>query len=99
VAFLGVGVVTAHLLVRALQAEHGRLRDREARFVLVGAGVLFVVGFAQLVVSVEGAQEGLAAVALGFTAVAYLLYLSRPALFGTSEQDERNGSVDEKTTR
>jgi hypothetical protein len=99
VAFLGIGVVVAHLLVRALRTEYGRLRDREARFVLVGAGVLFVVGFARLVVVVEGAQGSLAAIVLGFTAVTYLLYLGRPTLFETPGQDQRNETVDERTTR
>jgi len=94
VAFLLGGVAAVHLLVRALRADHGRLRDREARLVVAAAGGLFVVGFARLAIT-DGAPHGsLAAVALGFAAIAYLLYLARPALFEMPEQDETAGEAD-----
>jgi hypothetical protein len=97
VGFLAVGVAAAYLFVRALRTEHGRLRDREARFVLAGAAVLFVVGFARLVTVDAVAHESLAAVALGFTAVVYLLSLARPALFDVSASSENGGVSDDGT--
>jgi uncharacterized membrane protein len=98
-ALLGVGVLTVHLLVRALRARHGRLRDRDARLVLAAAGVLFVVGFGRLVVA-DGAPSGsLAGVALGGAAAAYLLYLARPTLFAFGEPDEPAGDPDTEPTR
>jgi hypothetical protein len=87
VAFLAIGVVAVHLLVGAFRAEHGRLRDREARLVVVAAGVVFVAGFARLAVA-DGADHGsLAGVALGFTAIAYLPYLARPVPFELPADD------------
>lgn len=88
VAFLVVSLAAVHLLVRVLRANYGRLRNGEARVVLAAAGVLFVAGFARLVVFNGVSHESLAGVALEFTAVAYLLYLSRPALFEVSTYDE-----------
>lgn len=94
VGFLVVGLAAVHLLVGALRTEHGRLRDREARALLAGAGVLFVAGFARLVVADGVPSESLAGVALGFTAVAYLLSLAHPALFELSTGDETMGEGD-----
>ena len=85
VAFLVIAVTAAHVLVRELRNERGQFRYREARLVLVGAGTLFVTWFAQLVVADGVAHESLTAVALGFTAVAYLLYSACPALFEMPE--------------
>lgn len=94
VGILGFSLSGVHLLVRALRAEHGRLRNREAWFVLVAAGVLFVTGFARLVVA-DGVPSGsLAFVALGFIPVAYLLYLAQLALFEPSAQDKTTGEAD-----
>jgi hypothetical protein len=82
------GLAAVHLLIGALRAEHGRLRDREARFVLAAAGVLFVAGFGRLVVADAAPHGSLAGVVLGFTALVYLLYLARPELFELPTQDE-----------
>ena len=98
VAFLVVAVTAVHVLVRVLQKERGRLRDQDARLVLAAAGTLFVVGFAQLVVTDGVAHENLAAVALGFTAVAYLLYLVRPTLFEMADSDVNEKLDTEETT-
>jgi hypothetical protein len=100
--FLFVGVAAAHLLVRALRAEHdGRLRERDARLVLAGAVVLFVVGFTRVVGdSVVGGVESasLAAVALGFSGVTYLLYTARPGLFELPEGDGESATDDGGST-
>jgi hypothetical protein len=98
VAFLATGLATVHLLVRALRAERGRLRDRDVRLILVGAGVLFAAGFARLTVAGSVSHEGLAGVVLGFTAVTYLLYLDRPELFELSAQGETAGETDTEST-
>ena len=83
--FLLLGVAAAHLLVRGLRDDHdGRLRERDHRTMLAGAVVLFVLGFVQVVgASVVGEVEtaSLAALALGFCGVTYLLFVERPALF------------------
>jgi hypothetical protein len=99
VAFLAISLATVSLLVGALRAEHGRLRDREARIILVAAGVLFVAGFARLVVTDGVPNESLAGVALGFAAVAYLLSLARPALFDLSGEGETARDVDTEPAR
>jgi hypothetical protein len=100
--FLLVGVAAVHLLVRALRAEHdGRLRERDARLVLAGAAVLFVVGFAQVVGdSVVGGVESasLAAVVLGFCGVTYLLYTARPGLFEVAKNDGESATDDGGST-
>ncbi len=95
-AFLGVSLAAVHLLVGALRSEQGHLGYRRARSVLVAAGVLFVAGFVRLVV-VEGVPSAsLAGVALGASAIAYLLYLARPELFAAPAEDEAaEGSTEE----
>lgn len=95
-ALLGLGVLVAHLAVRAVRTEPGAIRLRDARLILAGAGVLFVVGFVDLV-PVDGVPSGsLASLALGFAGVAYLLYTVRPALFATTDPDpERPLAADE----
>lgn len=92
--FLGIGVLVAHLLVQAFQTENGEFRIRDARVMLAGSGVLFVTGFATLVVTDGVPTESLAGVALAFTGVTYLLYTARPGLFTRSDRDGTSASSD-----
>jgi hypothetical protein len=95
VGFLGISALAVHLLVRALRTGNGDVRGRDVRIMLAGASVLFVVGFARLVVT-DGTPAGsLAAVALGFTGVTYLFYTTRPDLFERVRRDETPGPVDD----
>ncbi len=93
-AFLLISLAAVHLLVRTLRADHGRLRDRDTRLILVAAGVLFVAGFARLVAGNDVPHGSLAGVVLGFTAVGYLLYLTRPELFELPAQSETTEEPD-----
>jgi hypothetical protein len=86
--FIGVSALAAHLLVRAFRTEGGSLRVRDAQIMLAGASLLFVTGFTNLVVSDGAPSESLAAVALGFAGVAYLLYTRGPELFERADRDE-----------
>lgn len=96
---VGASLLGVHLLVRALQADHGRLRDREARYVLAAAGVLFAVGLGRLVVIDGTPSEGLASVALAFATVTYLLYVTRPTVFELPGDDERATEPDTEPGR
>jgi hypothetical protein len=93
--FLGVSALAAHLLVRAFRSENGELRLRDARLMLGGASVLFIVGFARLVVTDGAPSESLAGLALGFAGVTYLLYTVRPELFKLADRDETATSVED----
>jgi hypothetical protein len=66
-----------------------------AVFMLAGAGVLFIIGFTQLVTGGNVPREGLAGIALGFAGVTYLLYAARPELFELGEQDETTTVVED----
>lgn len=95
VGFLGISALAAHLLVRAFRTETGNLRIRDAKFMLAGASVLFVIGFTRLVITDGTPRESLAAVVLGFTGVTYLLYTTRPELFERADRDETSRTVDD----
>jgi hypothetical protein len=95
VGFLGISALASHLLVRAFRAENGEFRIRDAKIMLAGASVLFVIGFTGLVSADGTPTESLAAVALGFTGVTYLLYTTCPELFERADRGETSGSVDD----
>ncbi|WP_435181252.1 hypothetical protein [Halorussus sp. AFM4] len=97
VGFLGISLLAAHLLVRAVRTDTGEFRTRDAKLMLAGASLLFVLGFTRLTVTDEIPAETLASVALGFAGVAYLLYTTRPELFERAEGDRTPGSVEEPT--
>lgn len=97
VGLLGISILATHLLVRAVRAETGDFRTRDAKLVLAGASVLFVLGLARLTVTDGIPAESLASVALGFAAVTYLLYTARPELFERVEQEGTPGSVEDPT--
>jgi hypothetical protein len=95
VGFLGVSVLAAHLLIRAFRGENSELSPRDTKIMLAGATVLFVIGFTRLVITDGTRTESLAAVALGFTGVTYLLYATRPELFERADRDETSRPVDD----
>jgi hypothetical protein len=97
VGFLATGLLAAHLLVRAVRSETGEFRIRDARLVLVGASVLFVIGFTRLVTADTVPAESLAGVALGFVGVTYLLYTARPELFDRPDRDGTFASTEDPT--
>ena len=97
VGFLGISALAAHLLVQAFRTENGDFRIRDAKIMLAGASVLFVIGFTRLVITDSTPTESLAAVALGFTGVTYLLYTTRPELFERVDRDEASRPVDDIT--
>jgi hypothetical protein len=97
VGFLGISALAAHFLVQAVRTENGDFRIRDAKIMLAGAGVLFVIGFTRLVITDGTPTESLAAVALGFTGVTYLLYTTRPELFERADRDEPSRPVNDTT--
>lgn len=97
VGFLGISLLAAHLLVRAVRTDTGEFRTRDAKLMLAGASLLFVLGFTRLTVTDGIPAETLASVALGFAGVAYLLYTTRPELFERTEDDRTSASVEEPT--
>jgi hypothetical protein len=97
VGFLGISALTAHLLVRAFRTDNGEFRTRDARLMLAGAGVLFVAGFATLVVTGGVPAESLAGIALGVAGVTYLLYTARPELFSRPDPDGTSAATDRPT--
>jgi len=97
VGFLGISVLAAHLLVRAVRTETGDFRTRDAKVMLAGASVLFIVGFTRLTVTDGIPSEALASVVLGFAGVTYLLYTARPELFERTEHNGTPASVEEPT--
>jgi hypothetical protein len=97
VGFLGISVLAAHLLVRAVRTETGEFRTRDAKLMLAGASLLFVLGFTRLTATDGVPAATLASVALGFAGVTYLLYTTRPELFERAEHDRTPASVDEPT--
>jgi uncharacterized membrane protein len=97
VGFVGLSLLAAHLLVRAIRTDTGEFRTRDAKVMLAGASLLFVVGFTRLTLTDGIPAEALASVALGFVGVAYLLYTTRPDLFDRAEDNRTPASVDEPT--
>ncbi len=97
VGFVGLSLLAAHLLVRAIRTDTGEFRTRDAKVMLAGAGLLFIVGFTRLTLTDGIPAEALASVALGFVGVAYLLYTTRPDLFDRAEDNRTPASVDEPT--
>jgi uncharacterized membrane protein len=97
VGFLGTSLLAAHLLVRAVRTDTGEFRTRDAKLMLAGASVMFVLGFTRLTATDGIPAEPLASVALGFAGVAYLLYTTRPELFERAEDDRTPASVEEPT--
>jgi hypothetical protein len=97
VGFLGISVLVSHLLVRAVRTETGDFRTRDAKLMLAGASVLFIVGFTRLTVTDSVPAATLASVALGFAGVTYLLYTARPELFERAEHDRTPASFEEPT--
>jgi uncharacterized membrane protein YgdD (TMEM256/DUF423 family) len=95
-AFLAVGIGAVRAIERAFRDEDGRLRRRESRFLLASAAALFTVGFAGAVAAETVSHESLAALALGFAAVASLLYGARPELFDRRPTAADEESVSEK---
>jgi uncharacterized membrane protein len=97
VGFVGLSLLGAHLLVRAIRTDTGEFRTRDAKVMLAGAGLLFIIGFTRLTLTDGVPAEALASVALGFVGVAYLLYTTRPDLFDRAEDNRTPASVDEPT--
>lgn len=97
VGFVGLSLLAAHLLVRAIRTDTGEFRTRDAKVMLAGAGLLFIIGFTRLTLTDGIPAEALASVALGFVGVAYLLYTTRPDLFDRAEDNRTPASVDEPT--
>jgi threonine/homoserine/homoserine lactone efflux protein len=97
IGYLGVSALAVHLLVGAARRETGAFRPRDARLVLAGATVLFVVAFANLVVTDGIPHESLAGLALGFAGVTYLLYTAWPALFERPDRDATPTPTEETT--
>lgn len=97
VGFLGISTLAVHLLVRAVRTDTGDLRTRDTKLMLVGASLLFIVGFTRLTITRGVPAETLASVALGFAGVTYLLYTTRPELFKRAEHDRPPASVEEPT--
>jgi uncharacterized membrane protein len=97
VGFVGLSLLAAHLLVRAIRTDTGEFRTRDAKVMLAGAGLLFIIGFTRLTLTDGVPAEALASVALGFVGVAYLLYTTRPDLFDRAEDNRTPASVDEPT--
>jgi hypothetical protein len=94
---VGFSLLGAHLLVRAIRTDTGEFRTRDAKVMLAGAGLLFIIGFTRLTLTDGVPAEALASVALGFVGVAYLLYTTRPDLFDRAEDNRTPASVDEPT--